>query len=97
MSMIVFRPPGFGRFVIAAATYFACINIAHWLWPPTVLLFYTIGVPLIGVGMWMRLEPRRQNQRERLCQFCGYDMRATPHSCPECDRAPANSPWLGEF
>ena len=38
---------------------------------------------------WVVKQSRRQRRRTRgLCPTCGYDIRATPHRCPECGSVP---------
>ena len=35
---------------------------------------------------------RRTREAHGLCWSCGYDLRATPHRCPECGSLPRTSP-----
>jgi hypothetical protein len=52
-------------------------------------LFATV-LPLTWTGR--RVFERRRARRTRelnLCPVCGYDLRATPHRCPECGTAVA--------
>ena len=35
-------------------------------------------------AIWARRHRRRRGQLQGLCRVCGYDLRATPHQCPEC-------------
>ena len=45
----------------------------------------------VGVGLALRAVelPRERRARRRYdgrCERCAYDLRATPHRCPECGR-----------
>jgi predicted RNA-binding Zn-ribbon protein involved in translation (DUF1610 family) len=48
---------------------------------------------LLPLGFWdamMRARRRRwDREAANLCASCGYDLRATPHRCPECGAAPS--------
>jgi len=53
---------------------------------------YWAIIILLGIyPMNWILRKRRSSQLVQLyCQECGYDLRATPHRCPECGRAAAH-------
>ena len=42
----------------------------------------TICITAIGLTLWR--ERRFTSHRPGFCRHCGYDLRATPHQCPEC-------------
>jgi hypothetical protein len=64
---------------------FAEVRVAP-VWP--------LLVSLILVALWVMLVVRqRQAPRGgRRCLQCGYDLRATPHRCPECGSVPPPRP-----
>jgi hypothetical protein len=68
---------GFGfRRVAVKGGYLLAASVPHWaLLPPLAVLPAAAGVA----------ERRRRRRRAGgLCARCGYDLRATPGTCPEC-------------
>src|SRR5689334_21524668 len=68
----VFAVPLF--FKIALSQPYAEIAIA---------IFYIVGFVCGGIIAMRYSHPPLSN---RFCRSCGYDLRATPHRCPECGR-----------
>ena len=68
-----------GSTSVVSATYWQrrCASVGYWV---LVLVF---GAPPI-VHQLRTLIRDRKKRRLGLCSRCGYDLRATPHRCPEC-------------
>jgi hypothetical protein len=65
--------------------------------PDLKLVWYLAGTPfwIVAAGfamppaVWLAMMLRARNRKAgQLCVHCGYDIRATPHRCPECGRIP---------
>lgn len=48
-------------------------------WIPYPLLVLLVFLPPV-IG-WLQHRKARERQ---ICEYCGYDLRATPERCPEC-------------
>ena len=49
------------------------------------LLFWILIPPACVWLLWLRYHESRRDLRARgICVNCHYDLRATPHRCPEC-------------
>jgi hypothetical protein len=56
------------------------IQPGYPLWPALLL---ALPMPLLWVNDARR---RRRRLKQGRCSGCGYDLRASPHHCPECGR-----------
>ena len=76
------NPAGFGYLSLKGPKGFRLIIFPYWA--ACVILM----LPPLG---WLRWHIRSRRRRSvGLCRQCGYDLRATPHRCPECG-TPCNS------
>lgn len=60
--------------------------VSHWLVAGLSLL-----VPLRWVQLRVASNRRAKRADDRVCQACGYDLRASPDRCPECGAVPASA------
>jgi hypothetical protein len=75
----------------APKAYFAIQAVPYWL---------AIGVLLSPSLLWLgvrarRARVRRQRGRRGLCLECGYDLRASGETCPECGAVAAGKASAG--
>ena len=60
------------------------------------LTFSLTGQALLFAGIMAVAMPRVRRRwrasRVGLCLSCGYDLRGTPHRCPECGQVTAQAP-----
>jgi hypothetical protein len=59
----------------------------------------TLSAAPLGICLSLHHRSRRRRLNPTLCRTCGYDLRATPHRCPECGATPVQAPkaqtWHG--
>jgi hypothetical protein len=65
----------------------------QWRFPMGLIQLLTAILPAIFFCQRTRKAlRRRQGHIHPICATCGYDLRATPHKCPECGTIPPPSP-----
>jgi hypothetical protein len=57
------------------------LNFPYWI-------LSTITLLLPALAAIVARRRRRAQRAQGLCPSCGYDLRATPHRCPECGAVP---------
>jgi peptidoglycan/LPS O-acetylase OafA/YrhL len=80
---------GHGTIVMGNAVYGKQIP----LWKISAILLLAAALPSLRrfeSFLARAIGEMRQNQLE-VCTHCGYDLRATPHRCPECGAVPAGT------
>jgi len=58
-------------------------------WYAALLLFSIL--PLCSLRIALRARVRRARLAANLCPHCGYDLRSSPSSCPECGASPTKA------
>jgi hypothetical protein len=56
-------------------------------------LAFAAVLPICRAASWVPILKRRRLRRGQ-CVHCGYDLRATPHRCPECGNPDKNNGQL---
>jgi hypothetical protein len=59
-----------------------------WTCPWPAVMAVGLFPAAVGAAAFHRRRVRRRRTREGHCPACGYDLRATPGTCPECGAAP---------
>lgn len=69
---------GYGRFFSNDYTWVG-LGMPDWL----------VAIVLVLPSLpWLLSRRRKRSTTAGLCPACGYDLRATPHRCPECGTIP---------
>lgn len=82
----LFLPMALYLFVLAGGHYSSMTGLLT-----IVLVSYLVTGGIAGRMLWRRqtIEIMRDDYNETKCEFCGYDLRATPDRCPECGKTPS--------
>ncbi len=83
--MVGMQPAWFGLLGLAHNQPVSSFSIGAPIWLPIILASL---LPARRVWKFVRHRNRLSAHR---CTTCGYDLRATPHRCPECGAVPNNA------
>ena len=85
-----------GLALLAVGIHLTACGLGALLAFPLVLLFDMLFLAhLLGEAV-DRLHAKSKARNKGLCEVCGYDLRATPHRCPECGTITAAPATVGE-
>jgi hypothetical protein len=76
--------------VCTAAVYSAGVAALYLTPPPFGWVWLLPLAVLCAFGLRLLERPKEERELRRArgqCERCAYDLRATPHRCPECGRA----------
>jgi hypothetical protein len=82
LALPAVTPPGTFRVPVSNAYQLARVPLA-------VLIPLLLGAPIAWLGDHVRRGRSRRRLAEGRCPVCGYDLRASPHRCPECGTSAA--------
>ena len=77
---------------VAYRTYVYSYDLTIGEQPHALTLQYRYAVVLAAIAplTWLVLRLRRRGSVAGTCRACGYDLRATRESCPECGTVPVD-------